>query len=69
MYIRAAAYKKLPTCDTAKIRTAFLILRKKKTTTTITNIFKHVNHVNTDPGVPHTFSRRFFFKTKLPKIH
>ena len=23
---------------------------------------------NTDPGVPHTFSRRFF-KTKLPKIH
>ena len=23
---------------------------------------------NTDPGVPHSFSRRFF-KTKLPKIH
>ena len=40
---------------------------KKTTTTTITNIFKHVNHVNTDPGVPHTFSRRFFLKQSYPK--
>ena len=35
-------YKILLACDTAKIRTAFLILRKKKK---ITNI---VNRVNTD---------------------
>ena len=33
----------LPACDTAKIRTAFLILRKKKKT--ITNIFNRVNRL------------------------
>ena len=36
-------YKILPACDTAKIHTAFLILRKKKKT--VTNIFNRVNRL------------------------